>query len=108
MEIDGTAGAFTLIWSWRVADWLAESVTRAVKSNVPAAVGEPEMLPFAFSVKPCGNVPADAVHAYGGVPPVAVIVPVYAWPTVPAGSAVVEIVGAAAALIVIWSWRVAD
>jgi hypothetical protein len=79
-----------------------------VKSNVPALVGEPEMVPFAFSITPCGNVPADVVHVYGGVPPVAARVPVYAWPTVPAGSAFVEIVGAAGALIVIWSWRVAD
>ncbi len=45
------------------------SVTLAVKLLAPAAVGVPEIVPFAASVSPAGSAPLAIVHAYGGVPP---------------------------------------
>ncbi len=45
------------------------SVTFTVKLLDPAAVGVPEIVPFAASVSPAGSAPLAIVHAYGGVPP---------------------------------------
>ncbi len=45
------------------------SVTFTVKLLDPAAVGAPEIVPFAASVSPAGSAPLAIVHAYGGVPP---------------------------------------
>ena len=45
--------------------------------KVPASVGVPETTPFAASVRPAGSAPI-AVHDTAPVPPVAVIVVVYA------------------------------
>ena len=58
-----------------------------MNANGPATVGDPDMSPVvAFSVSPVGSVPALIVNAYGAVPPVALIVWLYALPTVPFGS----------------------
>jgi hypothetical protein len=47
-----------------VAEAEAESVTFTVKSNVPAAVGVPEITPVLGLLKlnPAGNVPALMLH----------------------------------------------
>ena len=64
-----------------------ESVTLAVKVNVPGAVGVPEIVPVAAAnVRPAGNAPALKLQLYGVVPPLACNVVVYAVPTVPPGS----------------------
>jgi hypothetical protein len=99
--VGGTAAAVIAICKSRVEDWLAASVTRAENVAVPAVVGVPVIEPFAPSVKPAGNVPADTAQLKGGVPPVADTDPVYACPTVPPANEVVVIAGAGAALIVI-------
>jgi hypothetical protein len=81
-----------------VAD--AESVTLTVKLLVPAAVGVPEIVPFAASVNPAGNVPLASDHVYGGVPPEAAKLWVYAAPTVPGASVdVVTLTGVPATVI---------
>lgn len=54
-----------------VAVWPAESVTRRVKLEAPAAVGVPEITPSAASVRPAGNVPVAIDQVYGAAPPVA-------------------------------------
>jgi hypothetical protein len=46
----------------RVALRFAESVTRAVNSKAPAAVGVPEITPLGFSPKPGANVPEGALN----------------------------------------------
>jgi hypothetical protein len=43
--LNGAAAGLIVNRSGRVADRLAESVTRTVKSKVPAVVGMPEMAP---------------------------------------------------------------
>jgi hypothetical protein len=49
-----------------------ESVTLAVKVNVPAAVGVPVIVPLAAAiVRPAGNVPELMLQLYGVVPPLA-------------------------------------
>jgi hypothetical protein len=49
-----------------------ESVTFAVKLNVPAVVGVPEIVPLAAaSVRPAGNAPELMLQLYGVVPPLA-------------------------------------
>jgi hypothetical protein len=61
------------------------SVTLTVRFVVPAAVGVP-LTVHPVSVRPAGNVPAVIVQAYGVVPPVTSIVPLYGVPTTPFGS----------------------
>jgi hypothetical protein len=49
-----------------------ESVTVAVKPNVPGAVGVPVMTPVdAVRVSPPGSTPTEIEYRYGGVPPAA-------------------------------------
>jgi hypothetical protein len=49
-----------------------ESVTLAVKLNVPAVVGVPEIVPLAAaSVRPAGSAPELMLQLYGVVPPLA-------------------------------------
>jgi hypothetical protein len=81
--------------------------TRTVKFEAPAAVGVPPSTPAADRLKPAGRVPADTDQLYGVIPPVATSVWLYAVPTAPAGSVAVVIVGAAAALTVRVTDRVA-
>ena len=47
------------------------------------------MEPEALTVRPEGNCPARTLQVYGGVPPVAASVALYATPTVPFGKLVV-------------------
>lgn len=51
------------------SDKPAESITFAVKSKDPAAVGDPEIAPAPDSVSPGGSAPAETDQVYGGVPP---------------------------------------
>ena len=70
--MDGGVGAAAIVMrSARVELKPFAPVTLAVKSKSPAAVGVPEMLPFAFKVTPPGRAPADTAQAYGVTPPVA-------------------------------------
>jgi len=71
---------------------LAASVTFAVKANVPAAVGVPEIAPDdVFMERPGGKEPLVMLHEYGVVPPVACNIAEYAVPTVPLAKLEVEI-----------------
>jgi len=48
------------------------SVTRTVKSEVPAVVGVPVIAPVdPFNVNPAGGLPTTVAHVYGVVPPAA-------------------------------------
>jgi hypothetical protein len=59
-----------------VAAGVAASVTRAVKLEVPVAVGVPLITPVeVFKVRPAGSEPVND-HEYGRVPPLAVSVAV--------------------------------
>ena len=52
-----------------------ESVTSAVKYDVPEPVGVPLMMPVdGASVSPFGRLPVEMPHVYAGTPPVAVSV----------------------------------
>jgi hypothetical protein len=84
-----------------VDEALFPPVTRTVKVEVPAVVGVPLIAPPVDRESPAGRDPEETDQLYGCVPPVAASVLLYAVPTVPAVSGLaVEIVGAAAALIV--------
>ncbi len=52
----------------RVAVAEAESVTRTVKVEDPAAEGVPEIAPAEESDKPAGNAPEASDHIYGPAP----------------------------------------
>lgn len=81
---NGAAGrGLIVIRNGFVADWLAESLTRAVKSKSPAVVGVPLIAPVDERLRPPGNAPVEMLQDSGGVPPVADRVPEYACPTVP-------------------------
>ena len=76
--------------------WSAETA-RIVKRLVPLVVGVPLNWPVtAFSVMPCGRVPAETDQLNGAVPPVAVRLAAYTDPTRAAGTAEGEIVKAGA------------
>ena len=70
--LNGGAGAGLIVMrSALVADWLAESATRAVKSKSPAVVGVPLIAPAEERLSPVGSAPAATLQVKGGVPPVA-------------------------------------
>lgn len=73
-----------------------KSATCTVKSEVPAAVGVPEITPvLLFSEIPAGSPPLVILHLYGFIPPVAAsVVAVYAAFWVPFGSDEVVMDGA--------------
>lgn len=96
-------GPLMAIESDAVAVCPTPSVTRAVKLDVPGAVGVPEIVPVEDRLNPGGNVPLATAHVYGVVPPVAAKLAEYAVPTVPPGSEVVVI--DTAGLIVMLNWR---
>ena len=87
-----------------VAVVATESATRTVKVEVPATVGVPAITPVpAVKVSPVGRVPTVTVHEpYGGVPPDAESVTLYAVLMVALGSigGVVICNGTVAGLIV--------
>src|SRR5262249_26992189 len=71
----------------------APAVTWTVKLVVPIVVGVPEMMPAVGErASPMGSVPLAIDQVYGGVPPMAVRVALYAAPTVAAGRLVVVMV----------------
>ena len=74
----------------------APPVTSTVKLDVPAVVGVPLKTPAALRVNPAGGVPTVTNQLYGGVPPVAANVWLYAVPTVPAVSGLVVVIAGAA------------
>jgi len=74
------------------------SVALMLKLKLPAAVGVPERTPL-LSVTPAGNDPLTTEKVYGAVPPLAVIVCVYAAATVPAGTVVCVTVTVGAASV---------
>jgi hypothetical protein len=70
----GTAVALTVsvnVFVVVCAVGVVESVTFAVKLNVPAAIGVPEIVPVPDSVTPAGSAPEAMLQLYGVVPPVA-------------------------------------
>jgi hypothetical protein len=83
-----------------VADAATLSVTLTVKLLDPAAVGVPEIVPFAASISPAGSDPLAIVHVKGGVPPIAASVWEYAVPTIPVGSDEVEICKAGGLIVI--------
>jgi hypothetical protein len=56
---------------FRIAVAFAESVTRTLNVEMPAAEGVPEIAPALFMDKPAGRLPVAVDQAYGGVPLVA-------------------------------------
>lgn len=108
--IDGGAGRFTVTANACVAvcTGLLPSVTFTVKFAVPVGpVGVPEMSPALLIVNPAGNEPALTLNA-SGASPVATTCWLYAAPSVPAGSVVVVIVGAAGRFTTMLNACVAD
>ena len=90
----GGAAGLTVIRNCLLSERLFASVTRAVKSKLPAVVGVPVNAPLDGSSEiPAGNAPADTVQVNGAVPPVAVTDAEYAAPTVAAGKEAVWIAG---------------
>ena len=80
---------------------LPESVTFTVTGDEPAAVGVPLSV-HPLNVRPAGSVPVIE-QLYGGVPSEAVIVELYATPTVPFAKVLV-IVSAAGAITIVSFW----
>jgi hypothetical protein len=78
--------AATVICRGAVVVCAAASVTLAVKLNVPAVVGVPEIWPAEESVSPLGSAPALTVQVYGVVPPLAARVVEYAVPSLAGGN----------------------
>ena len=68
----GAVGAALIV---RLNAWaeerLSPPVTRAVKLDVPDAVGVPLITPPALRLRPAGRVPESSDHEYGVVPPLA-------------------------------------
>jgi hypothetical protein len=65
------SAALIVILRLAVAVWgvgVAESVAFTVKLEVPAVVGEPEMMPAPLNVNPAGRLPEVTVQEYGAVP----------------------------------------
>jgi hypothetical protein len=80
---------------------VALSDTFAVKFVVPAAAGVPVMAPLeAVSVRFAGSDPTLIDQVYGGVPPLAVSVSLYAVPAVPPGNGEVVVIVNTAGTIV--------
>jgi len=77
---------------------LPESVTFTVTIELPAIVGVP-LTTHPVRERPLGNVPVME-QVYGELPPLAVIVALYATPTVPFGSVLVRFSGLGAITIV--------
>ena len=79
-----------------------ESVTLTLTVDLLEVVGVPVILPVAKRERPFGKPLPD--HVYGGCPPVAIRVAEYGTPTMPAGSAVVEMAtwGGATVMDTVW------
>ena len=76
--------------SSRVQDMAhAVGVAFTVKSNVPAVVGVPVIVPSGFNVKPVGNAPPDRLHVAFGKSISTFRLSLYGTPTSPSSSSVV-------------------
>jgi hypothetical protein len=64
-----TAGAFTWMDNALEAELLAESVAKTVNEERPEVVGEPEILPEEFMLRPAGKAPALMLNVMAPVPP---------------------------------------
>ena len=84
MEREAGTGELIVILTLSVTPDEVESVTFAVKLDVPVRVGVPLMVPAADKERPFGNAPEAIDQLYGGEPPVAESVCEYGAPTVPA------------------------
>jgi hypothetical protein len=97
-----SGGLTTVIVRTAVLVTLSESVTLTVKVKVPAAVGVPEINPPALrGLSPVGRAPETNAQVYGGAPPVAPSVALYAVPVVPFERVVVVI--ASGGITQVWS-----
>ena len=100
--IESGAGEITIVSLWvAFCAGLPESVTFTVTGDDPAAVGVPPIVQ-PLSDRPAGSVPVIE-QLYEGVPSDAVIVELYATPTVPFGNVLV-IVSAAGAIRIVSFW----
>lgn len=84
----------------------AESITWAVKLNVPEAVGVPRSDPADVNIKPAGSCPTVTLQVYGDVPPDAPKTVEYDVLTVPLGTLLVLMIsggadGVAAAIVML-------
>lgn len=72
MVIESGAATMTIDSAFvAVAEGLWPSVSRAVKPEVPDAVGVPLIVPLVEpSVSPAGSDPEEIAHVYGSRPPV--------------------------------------
>src|SRR3977135_2355779 len=99
----GAGGKLTRIlraWMAVIGVMVLESVTLTVKFAVPLGpVGVPEIVPVPLRVRPAGNAPALMENVTVPAPPVFAIAWLYAVPSVPGGSVVVVIAGAAVTVI---------
>jgi hypothetical protein len=79
-----------------------ESITCAVKLNVPGVVGVPVIAPVAaLSVKPAGRDPRMIEYVYAATPPVAVNADEYATPTCPVPDGHVKLRGVGGFVMII-------
>jgi hypothetical protein len=62
------------------------SIACTVNVELPSVVGVPDNVPPESRLRPAGNVPALLVKVYPPLPPLAVMVWLYADPTVPVGN----------------------
>jgi hypothetical protein len=104
IDTGATAAFITIL---RDCDWTETpfaSVAFTVKVAVPGAVGVPVTVMLLPALEPrpipTGKAPDANDHVNGGTPPVPVMLPVYAVPTVPAGRLAFEIVGGGAKWII--------
>ena len=81
-----------MLKGWLPATMLV-SVVVAVKLNVPAAVGVPDILHDPLRFVPVGKLPADTEQTRGAVPPDVPKLWMYAVPMVPLGRELVVIEG---------------
>src|SRR4051812_38863636 len=96
-----SVGGATVIVSPLAAVAPAVSLTCAVKLDVPAVVGLPAMVPFAASASPAGSVPDVSDHELAPAPPVAESANEYGTPTIPAGTALLEIVSTGTSTVIV-------
>ncbi len=79
-----TGALITLVYACNPVQPLA-SVAVIVDVNMPAVVGVPEMVPLMVSDIPGASSPAVMLKVYGACPPLAVMILLYATPSVPFG-----------------------
>ena len=109
MHVSVNVAAATAILVACIAVTDALSVTNTVNETVPALVGDPVTTPVdEFIPNPAGSAPTLTEYTYGGVPPPAVQLPLYATPTCAAGRLHANVSCAAATAILVACIAVAD